>query len=103
MKDTEIQRLRSHVFFLEEVVEMMEIHSVSERDLLKGIGSLLGGNAKTCYRSAKSRIFTWPAFVKSIRAAFLPSDCDDEIQNRVRKMRQREDETYVVYAARMED
>lgn len=89
--------------FLDEVDELRETHSVSERDLLQGIGSLLGGNAKSWYRSARERIYTWPAFVKSIRSAFLPSDCDDEILDRVRKMRQREDETYVVYAARMED
>jgi len=88
--------------FLEEVEEMAGIHSLDDSDLLTGVGSLLGGSAKSWYKSTKDRLYSWDAFKKCIREAFMPEDCDDKILDLLRKMRQRDNETFVVYAGRME-
>jgi len=89
--------------FLEEVEELVETHSVEEGDLLSGIGSLLTGSAKIWHKSMKNRIYTWNAFRKTIRQAFMPNDDDDTIIDRLKKMRQRAEESYVVYEARMQE
>ena len=83
--------------------ETAAANQVSELDLLLGVRSLLSGSALSWFRATKERIFTWKAFKKNIREAYQPGDGDEAILDRIRKMRQKDDETYVLYAARMED
>lgn len=89
--------------FLEDLEELAAAHSVQEKDLLRGVRSLLSGSALSWFRASKDRICSWQAFKNLIRKAFAPGDCDDVILDRLRKMRQREEETFVVYSARMDD
>jgi len=87
--------------FLEDVEEMRDTHFVDEEDVLAGIGSLLTGSAKTWHKSMRHKICTWEAFKGNIRRAFMPHCDDDVILDRLKKMRQRQEETYLVYEARM--
>ena len=89
--------------FLEDLEELAAAHSVKEADLLTGVRGLLNGPALSWYRATKNRMTTWTAFKNLIKVAFSPGDNDDAILDRLRRMRQRDEETYVVYAARLED
>jgi len=88
--------------FLEDLEELMDTHSVSEEEVLRGVGGLLSGNAKIWYKAMKTEIYSWEAFKKTIRKTFFPNDGDDVILDRLRKMR-RHDEPYLIYEARMEE
>lgn len=87
--------------FLEEIEELRDTHFVEESEILAGIGALLTGSAKIWHKSMKNKIYTWDAFKLTIRRAFLPNCDDDAILDRLKKMRQRQEETYLVYEARM--
>ena len=89
--------------FLEEVEELSEEYSTSEGELLTGIGRLLSGNAKSWYRVMKPRISSWATFKTKIREAYLIGERDEDMWDRMRKMRQRGDETFIVYEARVEE
>lgn len=87
--------------FLEDVEEQAEIHRVPERELLKGISSLLEGDAKIWFRGRRDALTTWDAFRRMIKKVFSQGDDDDSLLDRLRKMKQRAEESFEVYEARM--
>ena len=89
--------------FLADVEDARLTHDVTEEELLKGFGLLLGGNALKWYRSARKDIHSWRQLKREIKEAFSPAEDDDDILDKVRKLKQAPDETYVVFEARMKE
>lgn len=88
--------------FLEEVEEKADMHDVSNEELLRGIGSLLEGAAKTWHRN-NSDISSWSQYKRRMREAFCPSDLDDVVYEKIESLRQTDEETFAVYEARAEE
>lgn len=88
--------------FLDDVEEAAQTHEVGDDELLRGIGSLLTGSAKTWFRAKKSKITSWRNFKKSLKEAFRPDDNDEEVMEKINNIRQKSNETYAVYEARAE-
>jgi len=89
--------------FIEEVEEQAGFHRVSNTDLLDGIGSLLTGNAKVWFRGCKHKLHTWDAFKTTIKEAFVAGDDDDTIFEKLKKLRQKNEESYMVFETRVDE
>lgn len=88
--------------FLDDVEEAAQTHDVEDEELLRGIGTLLTGAAKLWYRSKKTKITSWKMFKNKLRDAFRPEGDDDEVLDKINGVRQKSDETFAVYEARIE-
>lgn len=86
--------------FLDNVQEAKDVHDVSEKDLLKGFGLLLEEPAQTWYRINKGEIRSWSHLKKEMALAFNPTEDDDAVLDKIRKLQQHSDETFVVFEAR---
>lgn len=87
--------------FLEDVTELAEMHKVLDSDLLPGLSSLLTGDALTWYRSSREDIHTWEDCKQQMREAFAPADNDESITAKIDSLKQKVDETYIVFESRM--
>lgn len=87
--------------FIEGVEDLVEMHGIESDELLRGFGSLLKGDADIWYRRAKETIDSWEMCKQKLKDAFAPADNDESILEKIGNLKQREDETYVVYEARM--
>lgn len=89
--------------FLDDVEESMKTHSVSDKEMLVGFGSLLKRLAKTWYRRLGKDFETWKECKKALWQTFEPEKDDDEVIEKIKALRQSKEETFPVYEARMED
>jgi hypothetical protein len=87
--------------FIDDVEDAMQLHDVSNRELLRGISALLTEPAKTWFRRNKTKITSWRLFKRLIKEAFTPDDNDEETIEKINCLKQKPDETYAVYEARM--
>lgn len=79
---------------LTDVEEKADVHGVSDEELLRGISGLMDGAAKTWYRNTRNTIVTWRQFKRLIKAAFTPTEDDDEVMEKINNLTQEEDESY---------
>ena len=89
--------------FLREVQDAADLHKVRDMELIQGMSALLTGAAKTWYRSNRYRFTTWNQLKRGIKEAFSPADDDDEVTEKLNKLRQHSDETFAVYEAKVEE
>ncbi|KAK3931695.1 Transposon Tf2-11 polyprotein [Frankliniella fusca] len=89
--------------FLLDVEEAMDVNEVSEDEVLRGMSGLLTGSAKVWYRAKKKKFASFKAFKKEFKAAFDSEANDDDIQDKIDRLKQTSDETYIVYEARCEE
>lgn len=91
--------------FIEDVECTADMNSVSDVQLLRGVGSLLTGPARTWYRAEKKKgkLTSWRIFKKKMKAAFQPGNRDDQIMDKLQQLKQKHDETYAVYEARADE
>lgn len=89
--------------FLEDVECMAETTGVSNGQLLRGVGSLPTGAARTWYRAEKKKLTGWGMFKRKLKSAFQPGDRDDTIMEKLQSLKQKHDETYAVYEARADE
>lgn len=89
--------------FLCNVEEAAEAHGVSSAQLLKGVGALLTGDAKTWFRGRKKKLTSWSRCKRDMKMAFLPCEDEDEIMSKIDTLRQSSSETFVVFEARMDE
>ena len=87
--------------FLEDVEELANMHAVKDEELLRGISGLLTGDAKVWYRAASPAIHTWEDCKQKMYEAFAPADNDEAVLEKINGLKQRGDETYVVFEAKM--
>lgn len=89
--------------FLDKVDDAADAHQVTPAELLRGISLLLTGSASSWYKTQKKHITKWTQFKKKIREAFEPHQEDEEILDQLRRLRQKDDETFVVFEARCDE
>lgn len=89
--------------FLDKVEESADVHGVDDRTLLTGIPLLLEGDAHRWFSAKKKTITKWTLFKTEIKAAFDPAEDDEGMMAKLNNMRQKPDETFVVYESRFEE
>lgn len=89
--------------FIDKVEESADVHGVDDATLLSGIPLLLEGDAHVWYRAKRKTISKWKHFKKEIKAAFEPAEDDEGLQEKLNNLRQKPDETFVVFEARFEE
>lgn len=89
--------------FLEDVEDAADTNNVSDDELLRGIGALLTDSARTWHRNRKKKLSSWSVFKKEICSAFAPADNDDEVMDKINNIKQKSDETFAVYEARVSE
>ena len=87
--------------FLEDVEELANIHSVPDGELLRGLSSLLTGDARVWYRTVYDSIDSWEECKEELKNAFAPADNDESVMEKVNNLKQKAEETYVVFEAKM--
>lgn len=87
--------------FLEDVEEQANIHSVTDGELLRGLSSLLTGDAEVWYRDYRDSISSWEDCKKAMKKAFAPADNDESVLEKISSLKQKTEETYVVFEAKM--
>lgn len=88
--------------FLEEVESTADMHEIPDADILRGFSSLLTGDAKIWFNASRLNIDSFAQLKDEMRAAFAPGDCDESVLEKISALKQRSDETYVVFEARMQ-
>ncbi|KAK3928885.1 Activity-regulated cytoskeleton associated protein 1, partial [Frankliniella fusca] len=86
--------------FLDDVEGSASIHRIGDEELLRGIEALLTGPAKEWHRANKSSLTSWKIFKRELKDAFEPGDEDDEVMEKIQRLKQNEDETFVVFESR---
>jgi len=89
--------------FLEDVEEQARLYYVDEEELLDGIGCLLTGSAKVWYRAYRDKLATWQVFKNVIADAFLAVQDDDVLLDKIKRLQQRSDESYMLYETRVQE
>lgn len=79
--------------YLSKCHDFLALHPLSDADILATFRTVLRGTARDWWEIARSKVTTWSQFETIFLAAFLAEDYEDELAERVRTKKQKENET----------
>ena len=78
------------------------MQEIPDAEILRGFASLLTGDAKIWFNASRQDIDSFAQLKEEMKAAFAPGDNEENVLERIAALKQRADETYVVFEARMQ-
>ncbi len=79
--------------YLSRCHDFLAIHPLSDADILATFRTVLQGTARDWWEIARSTVTSWSQSETAFLAAFLAEDYEDELAERVRNRKQKENET----------